>query len=128
VVQQELAAGSRSLPVLDQALNQDWIQVAAPKNLPLISALMALLDPGEAAAIALANELQAGRVLLDERRARKVALRMNLPVMGVLGCLVDAKQRGLIPEVRQWLEALRVKAGFRVSDELIQAILRIANE
>jgi len=53
---------------------------------------------------------------------------MHLPVLGVLGCLVLAKQRGLIPEVRPWIEDLRTKAGFRVSEELVRAVLVRAEE
>jgi len=48
----------------------------------LAKALLSELDPGEAEAIALAVERNADLVLLDERRARTVAERYSLPMMG----------------------------------------------
>ncbi len=52
------------------------------------------LDIGEASAIALAVENQADLVLIDERRGRLVATRLNLRYTGILGILVEAKSQG----------------------------------
>jgi predicted nucleic acid-binding protein len=51
----------------------------------------------------------------------------GLPVTGTLGVLLAAKDQGILPKVRDVLDALRA-AGFRVSDALIQEILRRAGE
>jgi uncharacterized protein len=48
-----------------------------------------------AAALALAVELQADVVLIDERRVRVVTSRLGLNVVGVLGVLVEAKHKAL---------------------------------
>ena len=65
------------------------------QNEMVVRALQGELDHGEAAALALAVELQADVVLIDERRARAVASRLGLNVVGVLGVLVEAKHKAL---------------------------------
>jgi predicted nucleic acid-binding protein len=54
------------------------------------------LGPGEMEAIALAQELNADAVLLDDRAARREAIRCGLVVTGTLGVLVDASELDLI--------------------------------
>ena len=54
------------------------------------------LDDGEREAIALAEELKADQLLLDETDARKEAARRNLPFIGTLGILRQAAELNLI--------------------------------
>ena len=79
------------------------------------------LDAGEREAIALAEELQADQILLDETEARREAERRNLPVIGTLGLLRRASQFGWI-DLRSTLDRLR-QTSFYVRPELIQALL-----
>ncbi|MEX0267641.1 DUF3368 domain-containing protein [Leptolyngbyaceae cyanobacterium UHCC 1019] len=106
----------------------DWIQTCAVKDRTLIEALSAELDIGEAEAIALAFEIQADQVLIDERRGRLVANRLNLRYVGILGILVEAKSQGLIAEVKPLLDALIHEAGFWVAEPLYSSILELVNE
>jgi len=85
------------------------------------------LGTGESEALALALEVRADRVLLDELAGRRMAQRLGLPVLGSLGVLLAAKRRGLIPNVREPLDALR-NSGFRMDDELFENALRTAGE
>lgn len=85
------------------------------------------LGAGESEALALALELRADRVLLDELAGRNLAQRLGLPVIGSVGVLLAAKRRGLIPKVREPLDALR-KGGFRMDDELYELALGKAGE
>jgi uncharacterized protein len=106
----------------------DWIQTRAVSDRTLIEALSNELDIGEAEAIALAVEIQADQVLIDERRGRLVATRLNLRCIGILGILVEAKSQGLIAEVKPLLDALVNEAGFWIAEPLYNSVLRLVNE
>jgi predicted nucleic acid-binding protein len=101
----------------------DWIQTRT-----LVEALSNELDIGEAEAIALAVEIQADQVLIDERRGRLVANRLNLRYTGILGILVEAKSQGLIAEVNPLLDALINEAGFWIAEPVYDRVLRLVNE
>jgi hypothetical protein len=90
--------------------------------------LAAVLDPGEAEAIALALELSADLILLDERDGRSAAERAGLRVTGVLGVLLRAKTDGQIPLIKPDIEALRTQARFFLSARLQEKVLAIAGE
>jgi len=96
----------------------DWIQTHQVTTRALVEVLQNELDRGEAEAIALAVELNADQVLIDERRGRMIAEQLNLPYVGILGILVEAKGQGLILEVKPLLDALINQAGFWVAEPL----------
>jgi uncharacterized protein len=105
-----------------------WIETCDVENLALVEALTGELDIGEAEAIALAVELKAERLLIDERRGRLVADRFSLRYTGILGLLVEAKSQKLIEKVQPLLDALRNQAGFWVTEELYQRVLQAVGE
>ncbi len=106
----------------------NWIQTRAVSDRTLVEALSSELDIGEAEAIALAVEIQADQVLIDERRGRLIATRLNLRYTGILGILVEAKSQGLIAEIKPLLDALINKAGFWVAEPLYNGVLKLVNE
>jgi uncharacterized protein len=106
----------------------DWIETRAVTNRSVVEALSNELDLGEAEAIALAVEIQADRILIDERRGRQVASRLNLQYTGILGILVEAKSQGSIVEVKPLLDALIHQAGFWVAEPLYHRVLQLVNE
>ena len=85
------------------------------------------LGRGELEALALYKRLHADRLLLNDRRARRVARVNSVQVIGSLGVLLLAKTRGVLPAVRPSLEAIRA-AGIHLSDSLVVETLRIAGE
>ena len=97
-------------------------------GLPLQLALDGRLDAGEAEAIALAWQVKASAILLDEINGRDAAKQAGLTVIGTLGLLVTAKQRGLLPEIAPSLRRLIVEASFRVSVTLLHHTLRMTGE
>jgi len=85
------------------------------------------LDPGETAALALALEIHAGAVLVDERRGQ-VARRFGLTTIGLVSILLRAKAAGLLPEVAPVLDALHRNAHFWLSEWVCSEALRLAGE
>ncbi|PSN16763.1 DUF3368 domain-containing protein [filamentous cyanobacterium CCT1] len=128
VVASELAAASN--PNISAILQIKWLQTRTLTDSRLADQLQQErgLDAGEANAIALAFELQADDLLIDERLGRQEAVRLGLPIIGILGVLLVAKQRSLIPQVQPVVDALVNQAGFRVSTQLYQRILVLAQE
>ncbi len=88
--------------------------------------LLATLDVGEAQAIVLARELQCG-VLMDEKRGRQVARRRGIPVVGVLGILLQAKREGHLGELKSLLLQLQ-DSDYRLSENLLERVLELAGE
>ena len=107
-----------------------WIEIRLVKNTVLVETLLhdRELDQGEAEAIALALELPAKRLLIDERLGRREATRLGIPITGVLGILIAAKTEGLLPLVKPVMDDLIIKAGFWVSEQLYAEILQVAGE
>ena len=84
------------------------------------------LGLGEAAAIALALELKAERVLIDDRDASREAVRSGLNVVGTLSILEEAAKRRLL-DIEQKTKELK-QTNFRASDKLYQAVLERVKE
>lgn len=83
---------------------------------------------GEAEAIALALELNADRLLIDEQLGRQEASNLGIEITGILGILVAAKVRRLIPSVQPIMDALIAQAGFLIHPSLYIRILQAADE
>jgi uncharacterized protein len=128
IVATELIAASN--PIISAIPQLRWVQIQSLTNSKLANQLQQQrgLDVGEANAIALAFELQADDLLIDERLGRQEALRLGLSIVGILGILLVAKQRSLIPQVQPIMDSLIDQAGFRVSPQLYQRVLALSEE
>ncbi len=124
----ELNAAGQHWPGRNEVADAQWIQRQIPKNRFLIMALCQDLDLGEAESIALALELKADLILMDERDGRHRAIQLGLKPVGVVGVLFTAKARGQVTKVRPMLDALRQQAGFYLGDSLYKEVLRLAQE
>ena len=113
--------------VLSDAFNAGWLTVGSVTNAGLVRELARLLDPGEAEAIALAEQEAARFLLVDDARGRRIARSYDIAVVGVAGVLLAAKSRGEISAVGPILEALS-NTGYRLSHRLIAAVLARADE
>lgn len=80
------------------------------------------LGAGEREAIALAEELAADLLLIDDRKARREARRRGLSVTGTLAVLAAAAERGLV-DLPEAIAALR-QTTFRAPSELLAEIVR----
>ncbi|MFM8470971.1 MAG: DUF3368 domain-containing protein [Limisphaerales bacterium] len=119
-VSAELLRSHRELP--------SFLEVRPVANRTRVANLVVELDEGEAEAIVLAGEVKADLLLIDEKLGRQVALREGLRITGLVGLVVEAKQRGLITSVHELLGQLETEAGFRVSNAVKTEAFRLAGE
>lgn len=105
-----------------------WVAVEPVSGIAFLLAYEAGLDGGEIAALSLALERGIFDVLIDERAARAVAVSLALRPVGVLGILIRAKARGLLPAVLPLVNRLKDKAGFWIREELCARIARVTGE
>jgi predicted nucleic acid-binding protein len=126
-VYQEITTGNHPAATIVPSI--DWIKIHSISNLQTVSALQTStgLDLGECAAIVLAEELKASQILIDDRAARIVAESKNLAVIGTIGTLLLAKDRGLIPHIKPILDQL-IASGKWISINLYQQALNEAKE
>lgn len=104
-----------------------WLEIQVVRNNPVEARIRSQLGAGEAAAIVLTIEVAPSRIILDDRRARRVAEQLGVSMIGTPGLLVLAKRRAMLDQVSPVLTAMR-NAGFYVSKELVERTLRAAGE
>jgi predicted nucleic acid-binding protein len=104
-----------------------WIQVHSVQDKTKLDILHNLVDLGEASTIALAYQFDDVTLILDDRKARKLADNLNLRFTGLLGILIRAKQSGIIDSAGNVLAKLKT-AGFRFSPAMEIQALRLADE
>ena len=124
----ELRAGDIVWPGREEVDAASWIVRDRVPGSPFLTELMGDLGPGEAEAIALALDLKADLVLLDEKEGRRKAQRVGLRAMGTGGMLLAAKAQRHLAEVRPCFDALRQIAGFYLSESVYRVLLAAANE
>lgn len=129
-VYRELAEIDPPVPGTLEVQNASWLEVRRVGDRALVERLQGevRLDPGASEAIALALELNANLLLIDERRGRAEADRLGVRITGLLGLLVEAKQKQLIFAVKPLMDALIATSDFRISPALYDRILVIVDE
>ena len=73
------------------------------------------------------EELKADAVLIDDLKARKTAMVRGLTVIGTIGVLPDAKERGFVEDVKPLPDEL-IRKKIRISRELYNHALELAQE
>jgi hypothetical protein len=127
-VWREVVNEGKGRPGAKEVSEANWINVHTVANKKLVQLLRGELDEGEAEAIILAAEQMAELVLLDERDARRAAMRMNLKVLGTVGILVWARKTGKINSLRSALDVLQRSGKFRFSTGLYEQALHEVGE
>jgi predicted nucleic acid-binding protein len=121
----ELSHASAPIQISNWATNlPTWVTVATPASIP---GRFDGLDFGERQALALAREMHADLVLLDDKVARRVARRELMNVKGTLGIVADAAKANLldfVETVRQ-LQHTSMHLDQEVVDEIIREYGRL---
>ena len=122
-VWQELVGAGVERSGVSEFFEASWVQRRPAADSGLVALLRRDLGAGESEAIALAREIGADLLLIDERMGRLAAKRLGLKVTGLVGILIEARERGLITNAEEIVTDLHQKAGFWLSDELRRLVV-----
>jgi len=77
----------------------DWIVTREVKNIKKLQELEKILDKGEASSIALALETDRSMLIIDELKGRKIDQSLHIEIIGTIGVILLAEQKGLTKDV-----------------------------
>ena len=80
------------------------------------------LGPGESQVLAIAASKPVSRGVLDDREARRCAAACGIPVIGTLGVVLRAQNKGILRNAQDVINDLRT-VGLYVTDDLITAAM-----
>ncbi|MET0112745.1 MAG: DUF3368 domain-containing protein [Limnospira maxima] len=127
-VHEELLDSRAGDTVITAVRSASWIDIQTVQNQRLVNELRTRVNVGEAEAIALAIEVKAARLIIDERLGRQTARDFGVKITGVLGILLLAKRQKLITQVQPIMDNLMQQANFRISSQLYADVLMAADE
>jgi predicted nucleic acid-binding protein len=102
----------------------EWLEIRAVELADDLNLMR--LDPGERAAIQLAQQINADLLIVDDKAGRQAALRLGLRITGLLGVLGEAAALNLI-DLPIVLDQLLRETNFRASPRLVQFLLNKHN-
>ena len=123
----EVVEAGAGRPGAAEVAGRSWVvrSGVVPPPDPLLSHE---LGAGEAEAITLAKSVGAGLLLVDEVKARRLAVLVyGLRVKGTAGVLVEAKRRGFLERVKPIIEEMQAHRVF-LSRKVIERTLKEAGE
>jgi predicted nucleic acid-binding protein len=124
----ELLAGVSGHPEIDRVLHASWLHIHTLSDQPKLGDFPSNIDPGEAEAMRLAEEVKADYLLMDDGPGRAYARSRNLQIVGILGVLSEACDAGLIHSLRPVYEKLVDQLGFHIRRSIIETILKERGE
>ena len=122
----ELREGQRRNVLLPTLEELSWLTVQPVRDRTLLP-LVTHLGDGEKEVLALGLETENALLILDDRDARRYARALELEIIGTLGLLLWAKERGILDAVRPVLDRLQL-LGFRLNARTRQMVLKRASE
>jgi hypothetical protein len=127
-VHEELCDCRAGETIITAVRSATWVEIQSVQNQRLVNELKTRVNVGEAEAIALAVEVKAACLIIDERLGRQAARDFRLKITGILGILLLAKRQKLIVEVKPIMDDLIDRANFRISSQLYADVLMAAGE
>ena len=122
-VYDEVVNAGNGRPGVAEVENAEWVRKHQVKNSDLVAFLRTSLDAGEAEALALAKEISADLVLLDDNDGRNIAGSIGINFTGTIGILLRY-YRGSPKDFKEALDELLAQ-GFRLSKTEYRKILEM---
>ncbi len=119
-VQTELLKFHETLP--------DWLEIRPVQDRERVAEFSGTLDLGESEAISLAMEISADRLLIDENKGRSVAQQEGNAIIGLVGVVILARKKALIPSAAELFARLEATAGMYLSTALKEQALKSVGE
>ncbi|WP_086930122.1 DUF3368 domain-containing protein [Agarilytica rhodophyticola] len=127
-VYKELTDPGDANPGSQEVKTLSWIKVEIVPEFEKISARFGRkLDPGERQAIGMALQKKADLLIIDERKGRLEAESLGIPITGMIGILLKAKEKKIIPTIKPYLNKLRL-TNFKMGPSLYNKALMLAGE
>ncbi len=126
-VNEEILQLENKVHSLSEYKNANWIKIYPANNLINVREYKRILDKGELEAISIAIELKADLLIIDEKLGRIVASAIGFDITGLVGILITAKNKNLIPSVKITLDKVML-LGCRISQKLYNTALKSCNE
>jgi len=104
-----------------------WIKLQKPRERQVVQTLLLEVGKGEAETIALGLEKRGYVLIIDDKKARRVASELGLRITGTLGILVKAKRLGVIKSLEEVLKEMEER-NFRISKDLKEKALKLTQE
>jgi len=119
-VKEEVVVSGRNKEKVEKIvklIEKDIIKIVKVKNRSLVKSFQINLDYGESEVLAMAIDMNASLIVIDEKEARQVAEIYNLNKTGFIGVLIKAEKLGLIDSAMDLID-LAIKKGFRINKNL----------
>lgn len=84
----EVAGDSKGREGSVEVRGAHWIKLKKVQQVTVVEFLKATVDAGEAEAIALAKEVSADLLVIDDRQGRRLAEAVGIPCVGTVGILL----------------------------------------
>ncbi len=121
-VQQEcLIKFSQDSHRIEQAIKTGILQIKTPEYETPMPTLSRSLGDGEKEAIYLAIQSKNALIIVDDRLARKQAIKLELAFIGTVRLLDMAEKQGIITDAAHTIEAIS-KTGYRISKDILKQI------
>lgn len=110
----------------EQVKNCEFFKKVSVGNSDMVNMLMRVtgLDLGESEAIVYSDENKSDLLIVDEVRARRVAISMKLRITGTIGILIAANENGFLSreEAVECVEILRM-SNRHISEALLNSVV-----
>lgn len=101
----------------------DWIVVKNPGSHEVEKILLLNVDEGEASAMALyLEQTEDALLIIDERKGRIIAQELGIKIIGTIGILIKAEEKGIVTNFSEIIECLE-QTDFRLSPKLKSQLL-----